>query len=51
MGGGIWSSKNHGDSSRRRNYRSRHGGVLTKYRSKAYMRKFSPSWFSYHFLW
>ena len=51
MGGGIWSHKDHGDTKRRDNYRSRHGGVLTKDGKKAYQVKYSPSWFSYYYLW
>lgn len=51
MGGGIWSHKDHNDQARRDNYRSRHSGVKTKSGKKAYQVKYSPSWFSYHFLW
>lgn len=51
MGGGLWSSKNHGDSSRRANYRKRHSGVRTRSGERAYLKKYSPSWFSYHYLW
>lgn len=51
LGGKLWTKLDHNDNKRRENYRKRHGGVLTKDRSKAYLRKYSPSWFSYYFLW
>ena len=51
LGGKLWSKLDHNDKKRRDNYRKRHGGVLTKDGSKAYQRKYSPSWFSYYFLW
>lgn len=51
MGGGKWSNRDHGDAGRRRNYRARHSGVKTKGGTPAYKKKYSPSWFSYHFLW
>jgi hypothetical protein len=51
LGGGLWSHKDHGDKKRRENYRKRHGGVKTKSGGKAINKKYSPSWFSYHFLW
>lgn len=51
LGGGLWSTLNHLDEKRRDNYRKRHSGVLTRSGEKAYKREFSPSWFSYHFLW
>jgi hypothetical protein len=51
LGGGKWSHKDHGDAKRRANYRKRHAAVATKDRRKAYQVKFSPSWFSYHYLW
>lgn len=50
-GGGKWSHKDHGDSLRRENYRNRHSGVLNGSGKKAYKVKYSPSWFSYHYLW
>lgn len=50
-GGGLWNHKNHGDSKRRENYRKRHEGVRTKSGKHAYQIKYSPSWFSYHYLW
>lgn len=51
MGGGLWSHKDHGDPARRKNYQSRHGGVKTKSGKAAYTVQYSPSWFSYHYLW
>lgn len=51
LGGGLWSSKDHGDRKRRDSYRKRHGGVRTSTGAKAVMKKYSPAWFSYHYLW
>lgn len=51
LGGGKWSHKDHGDTKRRKNYRSRHSGVRTKSGTAAYRKKYSPAWFSYNFLW
>ena len=51
LGGGIWTHKNHNDSERRRNYRKRHGGMKCKDGQLCYKIKYSPSWFSYYFLW
>ena len=51
LGGGIWSHKDHGDPQRRERYRKRHAGVLTKDGTPAYKKRYSPSWFSYYFLW
>jgi len=51
MGGGKWSHKDHGDSTRRASYRRRHQGVQTKSGRPAYKVKYSPSWFSYNYLW
>lgn len=39
----IYSNKNHNDKERRRRYRLRHAKTAKK--------KYSPSWFSWHFLW
>lgn len=50
-GGGRWSKLDHGDAKRRANYRSRHGGVMTGSGNFAYRVKYSPSWFSYKYLW
>jgi len=45
LGGGRWAALDHGDPERRRRYRLRHGaqGYQT--------RRYSPAWFSWHFLW
>jgi hypothetical protein len=51
MGGGRWAKKDHLDATRRRNYRTRHAGVLTTNGTPAYKVKLSPSWFSYYLLW
>jgi len=48
---GIWKSKDHGDSARRKNYRSRHGGILKKDGSKAINDPMSPAYHSYRILW
>ncbi len=40
---GIWSHKDHNDEKRRSNFRSRMG--------KAAKKKYSPAFFSYHYLW
>lgn len=50
-GGKLWSHKDHNDKDRMENYRSRHRGVKTRANTPAYKKKYSPSWFSYHFLW
>ena len=45
QGGGKWTRLNHLDKQRRASYRARHG-------AQNYQKiKFSPSWFSYYFLW
>ena len=51
LGGGKWSSKNHMDKDRRRNYRNRHSGMRNKDGKRSIDVKYSPAWFSYHFLW
>ena len=51
LGGGKWKHKDHLNLDRRRNYRKRHRGVLTKLGRPAYKVRYSPSWFSYYFLW
>lgn len=45
QGGGKWSRLNHLDTSRRASYRARHSA------GDYYKVKYSPSWFSYYFLW
>ena len=51
LGGSKWSHKDHLDKSRRRNYRARHAGVRVKNGDRTIDVKYSPSWFSYYFLW
>jgi len=51
LGGGLWTHKNHLDADRRRNYRKRHAGVVCQNGGKCIDNKYSPAWFSYHFLW
>jgi hypothetical protein len=51
LGGGKWSSKDHLDKDRRKNYRSRHAGMRNKDGRRSIDVKYSPAWFSYHFLW
>lgn len=51
LGGGIWSKKDHGDPQRRKNYRTRHGGMRCKDGTRCINHKYSPAWFSYYFLW
>lgn len=51
MGGGKWSKKDHLDKKRRANYRKRHSGIRRSGGGKAVKKKYSPSWFSYHYLW
>jgi hypothetical protein len=51
MGGQLWSHKDHMDRRRRANYRKRHAGMITKDGRRAYRVKYSPSWFSYYYLW
>lgn len=50
-GGKLWTHLNHNDRERMENYRSRHRGVKTKDGTPAYKKKYSASWFSYHYLW
>jgi len=51
LGGGLWSHKNHLDKTRRDSYRKRHGGMRCKNGDSCIGVKYSPAWFSYHFLW
>lgn len=51
QGGGIWAHKDHGDLARRKRYRARHSGVLSKDGRPAYRIQYSPAWFSYYYLW
>jgi hypothetical protein len=51
LGGGLWTHKNHGDPERRRRYRKRHAGMVCKDGERCIDKRYSPSWFSYYFLW
>jgi hypothetical protein len=51
LGGGIYTKYNHLDRKRRDAYRKRHGAIITKSGKLAINIKYSPAWFSYHFLW
>jgi hypothetical protein len=48
---GLYKSLNHLDKERRRLYRKRHQAILNKDGIQAYKIKYSPAWFSYHYLW
>jgi len=50
-GGRIWSKLDHGDANRRKNYRKRHAGMKCKDGRRCIDKKYSPSWFSYYYLW
>jgi hypothetical protein len=51
LGGGKWTKQNHLDPSRRKSYRARHSGLSCKDGIQCISVKYSPAWFSYHFLW
>jgi len=51
LGGGLWTKLNHNDRRRRAAYRRRAAGMRCKDGQRCIDRKFSPAWFSYHFLW
>ena len=48
---GIWKSKDHGDSKRRENYRSRAGGIKTKDGSLAVKDPKRANYHAYNILW
>jgi hypothetical protein len=48
---GIWKSKDHGDAQRRKNFRSRMGGIKKKDGSRAVDDVFSPAYHSLRILW
>jgi hypothetical protein len=48
---GIWKSKDHGDTQRRKNFRDRMGGIKLKDGSRAIDNPLSPAWHSYRILW
>ena len=41
----------HHDPGRRKNYKSRHAGILLKDGSRAIDKKWSPAWLSYYVTW
>lgn len=47
----LYSHLDHGDKERRDNYRARHSKIKLKDGSLAYKTKYTPSWFSWWFLW
>ena len=47
----LYSNLNHYDKLRRRNYKRRHEGIITKDNKKAIDIIYSPAWFSYNYLW
>jgi len=51
MGGGRWARRDHNDKERRRRYRARHGGMKCKDGRACVTKRYSPAWFSWHFLW
>lgn len=50
-GGQNWSHLDHRDQKRRHRYRARHGALKCKNGQTCIDIKYSPAWFSYHFLW
>ena len=51
LGGKMWSHEDHLDKKRKANYISRHSNIINKSGKKSINVKYSPAWFSYHFLW
>jgi hypothetical protein len=48
---GLYSSKDHGDETRRKSFRSRFQGITQKDGSKAINDKTSPAYWAYRYLW
>ena len=48
---GLYSRLDHNDPERRRRYRQRHSAIKLKNGKRAIDVKYSPAWFSYHYLW
>lgn len=48
---GYYSSLDHHNANRRRLYKLRHKAILTANNRRAYTVKYSPSWYSWHYLW
>ena len=51
LGGKIWSHRDHGDKERMKRYHKRHSKQMCKDGRYCYKIKYTPSWFSYYFLW
>jgi hypothetical protein len=48
---GLYTHLDHNNPVRRRRYRIRHGEIKLKDGRRAINVKYSPAWFSWHFLW
>jgi hypothetical protein len=48
---GMYDNLNHLNRKRRKEYRSRHGNIITKDGKKAYKIPYTPAFFSYYLLW
>jgi hypothetical protein len=48
---GLYSSLDHGDLNRRKRYRDRHKKIYNKFGVPSYRVKYTPAWFSWHYLW
>jgi len=48
---GMYDNLNHLNRKRRKDYRTRHSGILTADKKKAYKIPYTPAWFSYYLLW
>lgn len=48
---GLYSHLDHKNEKRRRLYRTRHKGILTKEGKPAYLDREQPSFYSWRFLW
>lgn len=51
MGGQKWTSKNHNDLQRRKQYRARASNQRCSSGRRCIDVKYSPAWFSYYSLW
>ena len=47
----LYKKSDHGDAKRRDRYRKRHGALRCKNGELCIKKKYSPAWFSWHFLW
>lgn len=50
LGGGKWSRLDHMDTDRRNRYRKRHSKVMSGNKVAKNI-KYTPAWFSWHYLW